>query len=192
MHKKWYNIQSSTKKKKASRTELKKTGGGDADFIPATPIEEKFNAVIGNTSLSRIPGGVDTAETATVQCRHQTKKKFLFLILMLQLIRMKTPNGNTKLLVHLLQVQASASLCPPKCRKPSFADVSEKGQERLEVKKKTIRLDVEKRLGIVDKRLDIEDRRFQIEEQRFSLGKQHRMSEHYPSLASGSAKYNYF
>jgi hypothetical protein len=64
LKKKWSCLTSDTTRKIASnRREQRKTGGGLLPReVEITPIEDNIQAIIGNTCISGISGGIDTLE----------------------------------------------------------------------------------------------------------------------------------
>ena len=61
LKKKWQDIKSSTKTKEGKRRkELKRTGGGEADYVQLNEVEALAVGVIGNTAIEGVNPGIDS------------------------------------------------------------------------------------------------------------------------------------
>ena len=76
--KKWQGLSSSSKKKESCRRrEMNKTGGGEAEYENANPMEQNVIAVIGEEAVEGIVGGFDVGLEEICSLRNEQKDEVL-------------------------------------------------------------------------------------------------------------------
>ncbi|XP_062590619.1 myb/SANT-like DNA-binding domain-containing protein 4 [Saccostrea cucullata] len=178
LKKKWSAICSEGKKKFAKiKREQRKTGGG---LLPAdcttTPLEEKIQSILGETSTSGVEGGMDTLVQSERDESNEVERKGGILTESVSTDQsLEVSTATTTVTATCSETSKPTSTCinaPTRKRKQDLQSPSLElvkiEKERLEIEKKRMELEAE-RLAVEQKRLSIEQGRLQIEQEKHNI-----------------------